>query len=100
MGDLRISRRAQRDLDDIRDWGTNEFGSEGSARHLKGFLHLFALLREFPRAGEARPRWGGGLRSVSHRPHRILYRVDAGGVLIVRILHSSRDVRHAIRSKR
>ena len=99
MVDLRISSQAERDLDDIAAWETDDFGEQVAASHIAGFERFFfALLRAHPLVGEARPAWGWGIRTVSHPPHRLLYRVDARGVLIVRVVHMSRDVRRALRS--
>ena len=99
MGELRISRRAEKDLDDIRDRGVREFGARAATEYLAGFYRVFALLRDHPQAGEARDQYGRGIRSFSHHPHRVLYRVHGQGVVIVRILHQARDMRSALRGR-
>jgi toxin ParE1/3/4 len=62
-----------------------------SARYLAGFERLFQLLREQPFAGQERPEFARGIRSLSHRPCRILYRVRDDTVVIVRVLHHAQD---------
>lgn len=90
---------ARRDLEAIRDVGVQEFGAEAAERHLLGFERHFALLRTHPFAGQKRPEFALGIRSLSHRPHRLLYRVDGDTVLIVRIIHHRQDVRGAMREQ-
>jgi toxin ParE1/3/4 len=97
MADLRLSAMARRDLEAIRDAGVEEFGPDVAERHLLGFEHHFGLLRQHPFAGQSRPEFALGIRSLSHRPHRLLYRVDGDTVLVVRIIHHRQDVRGALR---
>ncbi len=42
--------------------------------------------------GVAETRLGRGMRSFGYRSHRIFYLVEGDGLLIVRVLHQSRDV--------
>ena len=92
MADLRVSVQARRDLEQIGDVGVKEHGAIASARHLEGFGRLFRLLREQPLAGRNRSELGLGIRSLSHRPHTILYRVEGDMVVIDRTIHQARDV--------
>ena len=89
MAELRLSRLAGQDLDNIRQTGEAEFGEERARRHLHGFERVFALLRAHPQSGQERPEFGPGIRTFSHRPHRLLYRVDGQGVLVLRIVHGA-----------
>lgn len=100
MADLRLTPAARRDLELIREYGTAEFGAEVARQHLQGFARCFALLRRYPLAGEARPEFDLAIRSLSHRPHRLLYQVDGNRVLIVRILHYRQDVHGALGVRR
>ncbi len=93
MASLRVSAEARADLAQIREEGVREFGPVAAAAHLAGFRRLFQLLRQQPQAGQERPEFGTAIRSLSHRPHRILYMVERDGVLILRIIHHARDVR-------
>ena len=99
MVELRISYRAEKDLDDIRIHGVREFGAIAATEYLSGFYRVFKVLRDHPQAGEAKEQYGRGLRSFSHRPHRVLYRLQGGTILIVRVLHHARDVRSALRQR-
>lgn len=92
MTSLRLSAAARRDLEEIQTNGLRDFGPAATRAHLAGFERIFALLREHPLAGPEHSEFGSGIRTFSHRPHRILYRVQGDGVLIARILHFARNV--------
>ena len=96
MADLRLSALAVQDLVDIRTWGFHEHGAVAAERHLAGFEQVFDRLRRHPEAGQERPEFALGIRSIPHRPHRVLYRLMAGTVVIERIIHLARDVRIAL----
>ncbi len=46
MVELRISYRAEKDLDDIRDHGVRQFGAAAAIEYLVGFYRVFARLRD------------------------------------------------------
>jgi toxin ParE1/3/4 len=96
MAKLRLSTKARRDLQDIGSAGIREYGPLAAAAHIEGFRRLFGLLRDQPFAGQEWPDLDLGVRSLSHRPHRILYRVDGDTVIIDRIIHQARDIRHVL----
>lgn len=100
MSKLRLSARAEFDLEEIQEIGVRDFGVSAAREHMAGFERIFTLLREHPSAGQEQPSYGRRVRSFSHKPHRILYRIDDTEVLIIRILHMARDVKRALRSKR
>ncbi|PAX08113.1 type II toxin-antitoxin system RelE/ParE family toxin [Sphingomonas lenta] len=96
---FRLSAQAARDLRRISATGRRDHGVAASERHLAGFERLFQLLREQPFAGQERPEFARRVRSLSHRPHRILYRLEGDTVLIVRILHHAQDAPRALRGE-
>ncbi len=96
MTRLRVSAEARRDLQTIGADGRRTYGRAASEAHIEGFRRLFGLLREQPFAGQAWPDLDLGVRSLSHRPHRILYRVIGDDVIIDRIIHQARDIRSAL----
>ncbi|MBY0520056.1 MAG: type II toxin-antitoxin system RelE/ParE family toxin [Sphingomonas sp.] len=99
MAKLRVSAAARRDLERIAETGVRDHGLVASAARVEGFRKLFSLLREQPFAGQERLELGVGIRSLSYRPHRILYRVEDNRVIIDRIIHQSRDVWRALRDE-
>ncbi|MFD1786010.1 type II toxin-antitoxin system RelE/ParE family toxin [Sphingomonas floccifaciens] len=96
MADVRLSRAASRDFRDIREAGVREHGVAASDRYMAGFERLFTLLQDQPLAGQERPEFRQPIRSLSHRPYRILYHFAGDTVVIDRIIHHARDVRHIL----
>lgn len=99
MASLRIAQAARGDLRDIRIHGKAAFGAAVARAYLEGLRRVFQLLRERPLAGAAEDDLGAGIRGFTYRSHRVYYRIDAEGVLIVRILHHARDVMRALEGK-
>jgi toxin ParE1/3/4 len=52
----------------------------------------FEPLRHFPLSGPARPALAPNLRVTFHRRYAIYYRPQRDTIVIVRVLHSARDV--------
>ncbi len=92
MARTRIAPAAQRDLRDIRVYSKAAFGARVALAYLQGLRTAFSLLSQRPHAGTSEDDLGEGMRGFSYRSHRIYYRVQDGGVLIVRVLHHARDV--------
>lgn len=96
MPDVRLSQAASRDIREIREGGIRDHGIAASDRFMAGFERLFALLKDQPLAGQQRPEFRQPIRSLSHRPYRILYHLAGNVVVIDRIIHHARDVRHIL----
>jgi toxin ParE1/3/4 len=90
MAEVRLSPRASADLDDIAAYGLARHGKDSAAAYFQSFHKVFALLEDHPLSGQIDE--DTGFRRWHHRSHRIFYRVDEAEVLIVRIVHQSRDV--------
>lgn len=91
---LSISRHAQIDLDEIWIFIASESGSAETADRVVDTVgRTLRILRRSPYAGrdpahDLRP----GLRSIPSGSYVIFYRIDAGAVRVLRIIHSNRDV--------
>lgn len=96
MAEVRLTQEARADLETIRTYGVEHFGEAAAERHLRGIRDAFDLLARHPLAGQERPEFQPGIRATSRRPHRILYSVDGGLVLIIRVIHQARDVPAAL----
>ena len=92
MAELRFSVAAQSDLADIEDYGVREFGPHAAEAYLRHLIQALDVLLSYPRLAPERPDYGEGIRCKTVREHLILHQVDAAGVLVVRVLHHSRDV--------
>lgn len=92
MPRVRLSSAARADLAEIDAFGAERFGDDAADAYQRGIDQVLTRLEEFPKSGEERPDYGGGIRCVVHRSHRILFRIEPDRVFIARILHHSRDV--------
>jgi toxin ParE1/3/4 len=89
---LRRTPAAERDLDAI--WSYVAARNPAAADQLYWRLENTAdSLAASPRIGAPRPELGEGIRLFPVRRYLILYREIAGGIEVLRYLHSARDVR-------
>ena len=89
---LELSRRAQADLDDIRDHSVAEFGAERAIAYLDAVESAFRRIVEFPEIGAVNPALHPPIRSLGCQQHRIFYETGIDTILILRILHKAMDV--------
>ena len=89
---LELSRRAQADLDEIRDYSVAEFGALRAVAYLDAVESAFRRIVLFPDIGAVHPTVRPVCRSLSCHQHRIFYEVGSDTILIVRILHKAMDV--------
>ena len=90
----RLTAQAELDLDQIWDYVAHESGSDEIARRqVLSIADRFFLLARHPYLG--RPRdydLGAGRRSYPVDRYVIVYRIDGQNVLILRVIHGSRDI--------
>ena len=90
---LRLSRRAQADLDDIRAYTEQHWGRAQWLRYFRGMAAVLDRIGEDPTTGRSRDLFGDGMRSVTYEKHLIFFApVKAAGnaVVVLRIVHQSR----------
>tara|TARA_B100000678_G_scaffold281347_1_gene279068 strand:- start:1612 stop:1893 length:282 start_codon:yes stop_codon:yes gene_type:complete len=87
---LELSRKAQADLAEIRDYTAGRFGAEQSIAYLDAIEEAFRRLLAFPMIGATAV--GEDVRAFGCRQHRIYYVGDDERVLVVRVLHKAMDV--------
>jgi toxin ParE1/3/4 len=98
---LSISRRAQKNLDDIWFYLASESGSAETADKVVDSLHeAFGMLRRSPRIGRSRefdlrPGW----RSYPVGHYLIFYRAGSGTVRILSVLHGMRNIPAVLRNR-
>ncbi|WP_260597672.1 type II toxin-antitoxin system RelE/ParE family toxin [Sphingomonas endolithica] len=100
MPSARVAPSAQNDLRNIRIYSKSAFGAAAARGYLLGLRDAFAAITERPLIGTSEGDLGEGVRSFAYRSHRIYYRLDQAGVLVVRILHYARDVPRAMSTLR
>ena len=89
----RISKRAERDLKNIAWYIATESGSVASAeRQIEALTDRFELLASHPEIGRVRDDLGAGRRTFPVEHYVILYRVRGPDILILRVVHSRRDL--------
>ncbi len=92
---ISIAESAVRDLEDLRDWYVAQSGPEVGDRLVRDIVGRLEQLAEFPDSGrvvtEFETPW---LRELVQPPFRIVYRVDAERVRIVRVWRSERLMGH------
>ena len=90
MVEVILSPEASADLDDIFAYGLINHGDATATAYLRGFNLAFKRLEDYPLSGQVDEETG--FRRLHYSSHRIFYPVDDDVVLIVRIIHHSRDV--------
>ncbi|MFD1331375.1 type II toxin-antitoxin system RelE/ParE family toxin [Methylopila musalis] len=89
----RLSRDADRDVYELFLFGAERFGVEQAERYHTDLAQAFDLIGRHPWLAPERHDLGGA-RVHTHRSHAVIYDVGAdGGVLILRVLHTTRDWR-------
>jgi len=82
------------DLETARRWYAEQGAAEVGERLLREIVAAVERLAEFPESGRVVPEFGATqLREVIHPPFRIVYRIDAERVRIVRVWRSERLLR-------
>lgn len=89
---LELSRKAQADLDDIRDYSIAHYDLERAIAYLDAVEQTFRRLVDFPEMGAAHSALRSGIRSLGCQRHRIFYVIEERCVLILRIVHQAADV--------
>lgn len=86
-----LSPEAAADLEEIRQYTSEQFGEDQARRYLSGLREAFEQLASYPSSGrEIVP--GSEIRCWIHRGHyRVLYRERGGRLEIGRIIHTARE---------
>ena len=93
MSGYQLSPKAQADLDDFWLYVARESGSiEIATRLIEAVTERFWLLAQHPQAGRKRDDLRAGLRSFPVGEYVIIYRIGLEDVLILHVLHGSRDI--------
>lgn len=93
----RVSPEAERDLDEMEAWLTENWGPLAAANIIDAVLDRIAKLPDMPLAGALRPEFGEDVRFVTAGRYVIYYEARAGDLVVLRILHGARDRETAMR---
>ena len=92
MAAYRLSRKAAADLDGIHEYSVMNFGREQARSYLTRLHERFEILAQQPMLGRRADHLAPELRRYEYRSHAAFYVPEAGGAMIVRVLHKSMDV--------
>ena len=90
-----LSRRARRDLDELRRYTVETWGREQWLTYYKGLVRTFERIAAEPDGGRDRGLFAPGLRSLNYRHHLVFFaRIAAsdGAPVILRIVHQRRNL--------
>ena len=88
---LALTKRAQRDVRGIQLYTLRQWGAEQALTYEAAIDRALETLRDHPRMGRARDDLRPGLFSFPAEHHVIYYRIKAGAIEVVRILHERAD---------
>ncbi len=91
MNRFRISRQADKDLEDIWIY-LAQIDPIAADTLIAKLLNRFPMLAKFPEMGKSRNELLLELRSFPVKPYIIFYRWSEQLIEIVRVLHQSRDI--------
>lgn len=92
MAAYRLSRKAAADLDGIHEYSVMNFGRAQARSYLNRLHERFEILAQQPMLGRQADHLAPELRRYEYRSHITFYVPEAGGAMIVRVLHKSMDV--------
>lgn len=92
MLQLRLTPKAEADLEDIWIYTLGNWGQAQAEEYLRSLERAFELLRQNPLLGISIENVRAGYRRMQLTSHSIFYRHTPDALEIIRILHRSMDV--------
>lgn len=97
---VRVTKPANRDIDSITFWWTENRDARQARRWYNGILRALGILAKRPMANEIAPEIQFTRREVRQyhygiggkSTHRILYTVDGGDIVVLRVRHLAQDI--------
>jgi len=89
---FRISELAQSDLENITRYTRDQWGRDQRDRYMLAMETQFEVLAQNPRLAAERVDYDPPVRIYKYEKHLIVYAINDGGILIIRVLHQSMDV--------
>jgi toxin ParE1/3/4 len=87
MPKFRLSHMAEADLTDIGTYSLNKWGEEQTIRYTDALEACCRQPADNPQLGRTCDQIRPGLRRMEHGRHVIVYRIEARGISVSRILH-------------
>ena len=92
MADVRFTPAALRDLENIWNYTTQQWGEEQAVRYLDALNTGFEALAVTPLSGSTCEHIRVGYRRLRVERHSLYYRIESTLVIVVRVLHERMDV--------
>jgi toxin ParE1/3/4 len=92
----RLTRAAEQDVVNTYIQGAAAFGIDQAERYHAGLVATFELLADNPRLAREREEFQPPVRLHPYGAHMIVYVIETGGILIVRLLHDRQDWERAL----
>ncbi|MGK3114070.1 type II toxin-antitoxin system RelE/ParE family toxin [Candidatus Pantoea formicae] len=90
---ITITQDAEQDIEELWIYGYWKFGREAAEHYSHQLYSMFHKLAEHP-IGRKRADLAQALNSFPCGQHIIFYRIAGDELIIVRVLHHSREVEH------
>lgn len=87
-----VTRSAQRDLQEIYLYTSQEWGRRQGDLYLAALRTRFSWLRINKPLWRARTELGAGIYSYMHERHVIVFKEDAGCLQVLRVLHERMEL--------
>lgn len=87
-----LSEEAERDIEEIFDFGEYKFGHAQEITYLIGLEEHLERLAQNPEIGRKRNEIKKGLLSLPYISHTIFYRILGNHIRIVRVLYGGKDL--------
>jgi toxin ParE1/3/4 len=88
---ITLALSAVEDMEAILDWYIDQQVPDVGKRLVREITAHIEGLTDFPESGRCVPEFGiANLREIIHPPFRIVYRVDANKISVVRVWRSER----------
>jgi toxin ParE1/3/4 len=88
----RTTDLADEDIADIETYGTLTFGRSRAEQYVDDLFSAFDVLAALPRMAQEHDDLPGLPRIYHFRSHKVIYAIEDEDVVIVRVLHASRDI--------
>jgi toxin ParE1/3/4 len=92
LAEYRLTPTAERDLEAIWEYTTQQWGAEQADHYVDILTSAFAELAQFPKAAPACDRIRPGYRRSRVERHMIYFRLTDYGIAVIRLLHERMDV--------
>ena len=98
MLELRLTPRAEADLEDIWRYSAEEWGEDQADRYVDALVETFAALCEVPGMARERTEFSPPVQVHPSGRHVVVYLVDGEALLVVRVLGGRQDSAAVLRA--